>query len=115
QAFAHIWSRIAGRVEPSNDTGDAQPSQNMAKDHRSNDIAAARVEKDNAPKLLVRTAGLEEIDKGLWRLGLNHAVGHDDVGTMPTAFAGFERGDAEGHRRPVLLGESRRQRAPREP
>ena len=106
QAFANVWSRIAVRLEPSDDAGDAQPPQNMAEDHRGDDIAASGVEKHNPPQLGVRAAGLEEIDKGLWRLSLNHAVGYDDIGTMPAAFVGFERRDTETHRRAVLLGRS---------
>src|SRR5690242_21608544 len=63
QAFAYVWSRIAGRVEPTNHAGDAQPSQNVAKDHRSDDVAASRIEKDNATQLGVQTAGPEKIDE----------------------------------------------------
>jgi hypothetical protein len=74
QAFANVWSRIAVRLEPSDDASDAQPPQNMTEDHRSDDIAAAGVEKYNAPQLGVRAAGLEKIDKGLWRLNLDAAA-----------------------------------------
>ena len=55
-------------VEPADDAGDAQLAQNMAEHHRGDDIAAARVEEDDAPQLGVRAAGFEEIDEGLRRL-----------------------------------------------
>src|SRR6202795_4151023 len=61
QTFANVWSRIAVRIEPSDDAGDAQSPQNMTEDHRSDDIAPAGVEKYNAPQLGVRAAGLEKI------------------------------------------------------
>ena len=110
QAFADVWSWIAARLEPSDDAGDAQAAQNMAEDHRSYDIAASGVEKDNTPQLRVRVAGLEEIDKGLRRLRLDHAIGHYDVGTVSATFAIFKRRDTKAHGRAVLLGGGRRNR-----
>jgi hypothetical protein len=80
----------------------------MTEDHRSDDVAAAGVEKDDAPQFRVRAARLEKIDKGLWRLSLDYAVSHDDVGTMAAALVGFKRRDAETHRGAVALGRSRR-------
>src|SRR6202020_2757636 len=62
------------------------------------------------PQLRVRAARLEKIDKGLWRLSLNHAVGDDDIGAMSAALVGFKRRHAETHRRAVVLGRSRRHR-----
>ena len=51
QTFANVGSRIAVRLEPSDNAGDAQAPQNMTEDHRSDDIAAAGVEKYDAPQL----------------------------------------------------------------
>jgi hypothetical protein len=114
QTFADVRSRIAVRFEPPDDARDAQSPQNMAENHRSNDIAAAGVEKNDAPQLGVQATRLEKIDKGLWRLRLNNAVGYDDVGTMSAAFVGFERRDAKTHRWAVILGDSRRDYGPRD-
>src|ERR1700733_11513328 len=86
QTFANVWSWIAVRFEPSDDASNAQPPQNMTEDHRRDDIAATGVEKNNAPQLGIRATRLEKIDKGLWRLSLDHAVGHDDIRTMSAAF-----------------------------
>ena len=61
-----------------------------------------------------RATGLEEIDKRLWRLNLDHAVSHDDIGTMSAAFVGFELRDAETHWRAVVLGRGWRERNPDE-
>src|SRR3984957_21133034 len=82
QTFANVWSRIAVHLKPSDDTGDPQPPQNMAEDHGSDDIPAAGVEEHDAPQLRVRASRLEEIDKRRRGLSLDHAVGHDHVGTM---------------------------------
>ena len=114
QTFANVRSRIAIRVESSDDASDVQPSQNMTEDHRGDDIAAAGVEEHDAPQLGVRTARLEKIDERLGRLSLDHAVGHDHVGTMSAAFVRFERRDAETHRRAVILGRGRRDHGPHE-
>jgi hypothetical protein len=110
QAFSNVRARIASRVEPSDDACDPQPPQNVAKDHRGDDIAAARIEKNDAPQLGVSAARFEEIDKGLRRLSLDDAVSNDDVGTMFAALSGFEGRDVETHRRPAFLGHSRHER-----
>ena len=114
QAFANVWSRISGRLEPSDDAGDAQAPQNMAEDHRSDDIAASGVEKNDPPQPRVGASGLEEIDKGQRGLGLDNAISHDDVGTMPTALARFQRRDMETHWGAMLLSRSLRHSDPRQ-
>ena len=53
---------------------------------------------------------LRKLTKACGVCSLDHAVRHDDVGTMSAAFVGFERRDAETHRRAVLLGRGRRDR-----
>ena len=75
----------------------------MAEDHRSDDVAAARVEKNDAPQFGVRAAGLEKIDKGLWCLSLNYAVGDNDIGTMSTTLVGHKGRDAKTHRPAMIL------------
>ncbi len=114
QAFADERTGITALIEPSDDAGDAQPPQNVAEDHRGDDIAASGVEKDDPPQLGVGAARFEEIDEGLRRLSLDDAVGDDDIGTMFTAFAGFERRDMETHRPAALLRRSGRERNPAE-
>src|SRR3984885_13153762 len=112
QTFANVWSRIAVRLEPSDDTSDSQPPQNMTEDHGSDDIPTAGVEEYDAPQLGVRASRLEKIDKRLRRLSLDHAVGHDHVGTMSAAFVRFERRNAETHRRAMILRRGRRDHSP---
>src|SRR3984957_13229602 len=112
QTFANVWSRIAVRLEPSNHTGDPQPPQNMTEDHGSDDIPTAGVEEHDAPQLGVRASRLEKIDERLRRLGLDHTVGYDHVGTMSPAFVRVERRDAETHRRAMILRRGRRDHSP---
>ncbi len=114
KTFANVWPRITICIEPSNDARDMQSPQNMTKDHGGYDIAAAGVEKNDASKPGVRTPGLEKIHEGLRRLSLDHAVSHDDIGTMSAAFVRFKRRHMEAHRGTVTLGHGRRDPGPHE-
>ncbi len=106
QAFADERARITARLESSDYASNAQAPQDVAEDHRGDDIAAPGVEKNNSPQPGVGAARFEEIDKGLRRLGLDDAVGDDNIGTMLAALMGFERRDAESHRPAALLRRS---------
>ena len=114
QAFSYVGTRIAAGLEPPDHARDAELAQNVAEHHRGDDIAASGIEKHDAPQLRVRAARLEEIDKGLGRLSFDHAVGNDDVGTMPAALAGLQGRDMETHRLAVLLRRRRGWRTQRE-
>ena len=98
-------------LESADDAGHPQLAQDMAENHRRDDVAAARVEKHDAAQLRVVAAGLEEIDEGLGRVRLDHAVGDDHMGTTRAAPSRLERFDPECHR----AGRPRRARKPKIP
>ena len=106
QAFANERTGITARLEPSDHARNAQAPQNVAEDHRGNDVAASGVEKYDAPQLGVGATRFEEIDKGLRRLSLDDAIGDDYIGTTSAAFAGLERRDMKTHRPTALLRSS---------
>ena len=106
QALPNERTGVAARIEPPDNSCYVQASQNVAEDHRGDDIAASRVEKNDAPQPSVGAPRFEEIDEGLRRFGLDDTVGHDDIRTILAAFAGFERSDTETHRSTALLRNS---------
>ena len=94
QTFADIGARLSAiqigrrRLQPE------AHAEDVAEGHGGDDIAAARIEEDDAPQLSIRTVGFEKVDERLRRIRLDHAVGDNHVGQrapQPPVSQRFER------------------------
>ena len=79
QAFAGVRTRVAARVESADDARGAQLSKDVAEHHRGGDIAAPRIDEHDSTQRLIIRSRFEEVDERSRRVGLDNAVGDDDV------------------------------------
>ncbi len=96
------------RGESRDDGGRAQAAKRDSQLHGSDDVAAGRIDEDDASQPLREGSLSREIDERLRRALFDHAVGDDDLGTFRAAIRRVEADRAERHRR--LFG-PRRDRA----
>ena len=97
KTFAGEGPRVSAALKPADNARHMQLAKDMSEDHGGDNIAASRIEKDDAAKVRVRTARLEEVDKSLRRVGLDDPIRDDHMRTARPAPARLERLDAKRH------------------
>ena len=94
------------RGESRDDGGRAQAAKRDSQLHRRDDVAAGRIDEDDASQPLREGSLSGEIDERLRRALFDHAVGDDHLRTFRAAIRRVESDRAERHRR--LFGARRR-------